>query len=921
MKYFLRVFSFFLPIFFITSMSYGQVTIKGKVVDENQEDLIGASVVLINPADSVLAAFSPTNSDGIFMLRRVKPGTYALQVSYVGYEPIEVEQVVTDEKLIELEPIVMKEMAEMLDGATITEERIAVRMKRDTVIYNADAFKTQENANVEDLLRKMPGIDVDKDGKITAQGEEVQEVLVDGKKFFGGDAKIATNNLPAKAIKEVQVFDKKSEQARFSGIDDGIANKTINLKLKDDYKKGAFGKVEAGYGTDERYRTALSLNSFAGDNQFSVLGQYNNINEQGFSFSDYIGFMGGMSNLSRGGVIRFGSNMPISDGLADGDTRSGGIGVNFNRQLNKNSRFNISYFYSDIDNATNTQFSRNYFLNNGGFDQLGNDFNDSNYKQHRISGSLQLEIDSMQEISFGTNLSLSDGDVLASSSTRSQDVVTASAINSSSANNTLDEETISGDASLTYRRKFKKKSRLLTTSLNYRINPSERTIFQENENAFFNEIEPKIENTDQRQFEDNANDKLDGSITWTEPLGKKRYIGLTYGYTRINNEANKEIYDREGGTMEKFNDELSNMYEQVTQYHKGELTYRWIFEKSNLNIRLGLQQSNLDGQILNRNIDVNETYVDFLPNLEYKYDFSRSKGITFAYETYVTQPTLQQLQPNIDNSNPIKLYVGNPDLDPAYTHTLRLRFRNWSQFNNTSLYSSASFSVVEDAIITSTNIDEELRQLRRPVNVGDNTIRGRFYINYGMPLRFMKARINVNANSRYNNQYTLLNDIASETDRWTNGVGLSLSNSKGEFIDWDLGVDHEWSVTNYVDRNDQKYSSQIVWLSLDKDIRAWSFGSELSYTFYDDNFSSPESVPLLEAYVSRLFLAKKVEARLTAFDILNENRGFRQSANTNYVEETISNTIGQYFMFSIRYNIGEFKNENSFHVTGRRRRR
>lgn len=323
------------------SAVFGQVsnvTLSGHLADSaTNEPLTGATVLLLQPTDSVMAAFNISNTEGEFLLRRVKPGNYILSISYIGYKSISQRLEISDSKNeTELGTIPMAAETELLKEALITEERVPVRISKDTIIYNADAFKTQPNDVVEDLLKRMPGIEVESDGSIKAEGEEVEQVLVDGKEFFGSDPKIATKNLPARAIKEVQVFDKKSDMATFSGIDDGLRSKTINLKLKEDYKKGMFGNALAGYGTDKRYTGKFNLNSFNKKSQLSTIGQLNNINEQGFSINEYINFMGGMSNVMRSGRFRINSQssaIPISDGLSNGDTDTGGIGLNLNHSF------------------------------------------------------------------------------------------------------------------------------------------------------------------------------------------------------------------------------------------------------------------------------------------------------------------------------------------------------------------------------------------------------------------------------------------------------------------------------------------------------------------------------------------------------------------------------------------------------------
>jgi len=274
---------------FIYSLSYSQsYKVTGTVQDSTDAPLIGATVVLLSPTDSVMTGFAITNGKGVFTIDDVKQGDQVLQITYIGYGTFENNVTVRGEgKSVDLGTIKLAGNTNLLDAVEIKGRFIPIVIKKDTVEYNADAYRVRPNATVEELLKKMPGIEVDKDGAITAQGEEVTKVTVDGKKFFGNDPKAATKNLPADAIKKVQVIDEKSKSAQFSGVDDGEDTKTINLELKEDKKKGYFGNVKAGYGTSDRVDSKLTLNSFNKKLQFSGILGYNNINENGFSFHKY----------------------------------------------------------------------------------------------------------------------------------------------------------------------------------------------------------------------------------------------------------------------------------------------------------------------------------------------------------------------------------------------------------------------------------------------------------------------------------------------------------------------------------------------------------------------------------------------------------------------------------------------------------
>jgi hypothetical protein len=845
-------------------------------------------------------------------------------VAYVGYENISRTIEVLDlADEMNMGAILLHPSTELLEGATITEERVAIRMNKDTVIYNADAFKTQPNDVVEDLLKKMPGIEVESDGTIKAEGEEVEKIYVDGKEFFGDDPKLATKNLPARAIKEVQVFDKKSDMAEFSGIDDGIRTKTINLKLKEDFKKGAFGTLTGGYGTEDRYNGKFNINSFSKKNQISTIGQLNNINEQGFSFNEYINFMGGMANVMRGGRVRINSSnsaIPIADGLSNGDTQTAGAGLNFNHEFNKKTKLNATYFFSDLNNVTTQNIYRNYFQNQGDFSTDEYNVTASDNQNHRVSARFEHEIDSTQSIRLSASLSANDQEYssLVNSQTFSNNKFKQ---NESLVDNVARGTNQNINSELFYRKKFNKKGRSVSSQLSYSVGPSDQNANLRSSNSFFDTL-TTLDNIYQDQIE-NANTRgLEFSTTWTEPIGRRKYLGLTYSYNLDQSDAKKDIYDLNSELMRTLNTDLSNEFDQRIQYQNAEVSFRWIQEKSNLNLGLGFQHSTLDGDIINRDIMIEEDYLHILPSLQWNYDFSRTKGVSVNYSTSINQPTLTQLQPIIDNTDPLNIYIGNPNLVPEYNHQIRLRFRNFSQFANTSLFGNINLTFTENNIVNSTTINERFIKTVTPVNI-DNNFRGTAWASYGAPLRFIDSRINVNANVSYTDGATFINNIKNNTERLSNTFGLNLENKKKEILDWRFGIDYTRSRTTYSEseQSDQVFSNQTYWADVSSNIKSWVIRSKINVDVFDDNFNSnQEPLPIWEASISKYIFNNKGEIKLTAFDLLDKNQGYTQNVDLNYFEEVRSNTIGRYFMLSFIYNIGTFK-QNAFQITGPRRRR
>lgn len=388
-----------------SQVAYAQkFSVKGRVLDNTSGALPSATVLLLQPSDSSLVSFSATNTEGYFEMNGVSRANYLLKITFMGFAPYYKQiQAPSDGAVLDMGTITLEPVANVLGEVVVKGEQSPVTIKKDTVEYNAGSFKTQPNAMVQDLLKQLPGVQVESDGSISVQGEKVQRVTVDGKEFFGKDPKLATQNLPADAVKKVQVYDKKSDQAEFTGIDDGKREKTINLALKEDRKNSTFGKVMAGAGTDERFESKASLNRFKKGEQLSFLGMANNVGQQGFGFQEYMGFTGGGMGANSGGSRRIVISSDNPDGVplnfggrSNGLTNTYAGGLNFNNQLGKNTEANGSYFLNHVAQDMRRNLERqsiwtdrdNFLLNEGTVQQ-------NTSTGHRANFSVDHKIDSV----------------------------------------------------------------------------------------------------------------------------------------------------------------------------------------------------------------------------------------------------------------------------------------------------------------------------------------------------------------------------------------------------------------------------------------------------------------------------------------------------------------------------------------------
>jgi hypothetical protein len=365
--------------------------------------------MLLAAKDSVLVSFAATDGTGKFLLKNVNAGNYLLKLSYVGFRTQTETLEIGEAAEVDLGSMTLSAAAEVLSEVEIKADHVPIQIKKDTIEYNADAFQTQPNAVVEDLLKRLPGLEVGADGSIKAQGEDVQNVFVDGKQFFGTDPKVATKNLPAKAVKKVKVYDKLSDMAEFSGIDDGQREKTINLELREEFKTGLFGTAEAGYGSDERYMAKTNINKFTKKTQLSVIGLLNNVNEQGFSFEEYVNFSGGMRSFGGGGRGG-GGGVPISEGISDGLTKTLAGGLNYNFEVGKKLDIRSSYFANGVDKNLLQNTFREGFLNGDTYNTYEDTESATDNYSHRLNLRAKYEIDSTQNVEFVGSGSIGGGD-------------------------------------------------------------------------------------------------------------------------------------------------------------------------------------------------------------------------------------------------------------------------------------------------------------------------------------------------------------------------------------------------------------------------------------------------------------------------------------------------------------------------------
>ncbi len=883
----------------VSFSSYAQkVVVKGQLLDSTFVGLPSATIMILLAKDSSLVNFGTSNTEGLFEIRNVAAGNYFLKVSYIGYHTLikhfETQPGVPE---VNLGKLTLQSQSKLLNEVTVKGEKAAVVVKKDTIEFNATVFKVKANATVEDLIKKMPGIEVARDGTVTAQGEQVQRVMVDGKEFFGRDPKLATRNLPADAVDKVQVFDKKSDQAVFTGIDDGQREKTMNLELKEEKRHAAFGNAMAGAGSNDRWQARSSLNKFSKGNQLSFLGMGNNINEQGFSFGDYANFGGGPG----GGGNNTGASL---SGQQNGIVTNAAGGVNSNSSYNKEkTKVNASYFYNHLDQFLTTDLQRVNYQKDGtyNFSQLSrqNTINDN----HRVNLTVEQKIDSFNSIKFNTNFSYNTSGQNVSSEGETWNVGNTALRNKNSQTTTSTSNSFTLNSNLLWRHRFAKKGRTLTSNFTYAY---ANTGANGNLNSVNNFYLPKDTTSvvSQTNTQTTISPTYGLTLTYTEPLGGRKYLEFDYNITSDINKVSRDVYDWQN-EQPTFNNKLSNRYNSNYLYSRPGINFKINRDRYNFTIGSAFQQTMLDGKLLLTNQSINRTFQAVLPVMHFNYDFAMGKRLRIDYTTSMQEPTISQLQPIINNSDQLNLSTGNPQLQPAYVNQLRMNFNSFSPEKFFSVFALINGNYTTNAIVSSQTTDPFGVRLTKPVNVGTGaSLSGNFSV--GIPITAIKSRVNIGPNYSVSRSINLINNEENKMIQQTLGGTVRYNFSLDEILIVDLSTNLSKQETSYSfnSQQNQSFFNQTYTSEVNVNfLKNYAFNTEFNYFDYRSattNFH--QTIPLWNVGVSRYMLKNRSgELKFAVINLLDYSLSVTQTASTNYLQQQTTNNLGRYIMLSFTY--------------------
>jgi len=908
-----------LVIISISVQAQSRGTLKGHLVDSTtKQSLKDASITVLDAQDSTLEVFGLSQSDGYFEIKNIALGNFLVQISFEGYKQVNRKiHLTADKNIVDLGEVFLKIRTKDLDEVIVTQSPIII--KKDTIEYNAGSFKTKPNAVVEDLLKKLPGVEVAKDGSIKAQGEQVQRVLVDGKRFFGDDPKMATKNLPPDIVDKIQVYDAQSDQSAFSGFDDGTRTKTINITTKKDKRKGVFGKAMAGGGDQGRYESSLNLNSFRNNQQISFIGQGNNVNRQAFTVQDILGVVGRSGGGGRGG----GGVGSTLQGLGAGNSSTGitttwAGGLNYKDVWSKQTEAYGSYFYNNlsIDNRTNSLTQR---LNaNADSTQFANQISNALNKNqnHRLNYNIEWTIDSASSLIIRPNITYQQ-------STNNGFSTTENTLNKAIALNSINQQTGSdnngynGTVDATFRHRFKKRGR--TYSINLTAGGTSNNGDASNYSITSNATMPSLPPLDQINHTTNDNKNISTTLSYTEPIAKNQLIELGYNYSyRITN-SNKNTFANTPFSPTGYAipvDSLSNIFENTNYSNRITIGYRIQNPKYNLGISNGIQLAALNSDNQSKGTSFGKNFTNIYPTANFTYNFTRTQNLRINYNGRTNQPSISQLQPVPDNSDQTNIVTGNPDLTQEFTHSVRVFYTSFNIFKMSNLFamvnlSSTSNKIVSDITQYASGNRAGTQRTSYANQNGAYSMTG--FFNYGFQLKRPKSNLNFTSNINHSRSVSLINHAINYTYNTSLGETVGWTMNLKEKLDLNFSSTSTYNIAKNTiqEQNNTDYFTQNLSIEPTYTFKSgWVLGSDFDYTYNSGRAAGYNtSVPLWNASVSKLLFKKQNgELKFSIYDLLNQNVAVTRTVTNNSIQDVQSNVLQRYFSITFTYNLRKFNN-------------
>lgn len=909
----------------------------GRVVDETDSAAVGVAAMILKTNDSTVVGAATTNEKGFFRIENLAPNTYILKISYIGYKD-QFKNFQLSENY-RVGKIQLKTLSKTLKEIEVKTQAVMATQNGDTTSFNSKAFKVNKDATAEDLVTKMPGVTV-VDGKVQAQGEDVKQVLVDGKPFFGDDPNSVLKNLPAEVIDKVQVFDRRSDQSQFTGFDDGNSSKTINIVTKTQFRNGVFGKVYGGYGYEDKYKGGAVINRFKDKQRFTVMAMTNNINEQNFSSEDLLGVMSSGSSNQRGGGMRGGGSSGGGRGgsggggyqqnnsdnflvnAKNGITTTNALGLNYSDQWGKNTTITTSYFFNWTDNKSSTTLLRQYLAGgNTGLNYNENSLANSNNYNHRLNVRFEHKLDSFNSFVLQPKFSLQMNDgtsELSGVNTKTVDLSTTSNKYKSNVNG------YSLSFPVLFRHNFRKRGRTFSIDLNPTYSPSGGNSSFVSYNSY-STTTTFVDTVDQKSDLTKYGLNSNSNVTYTEPMGKSGFLSVNYIFIYNYSQSEKNTFNKNSATNDySLRDSLvSNVFNTTYMANAAGVSYRYQKEKYNFSFGVNAQQAQLaKEQVFPSSSNSSRIFSSLLPNAQYQYKFSQKNNIRLTYRTNNSPPSIDQLQDVLNNSNSLQLSIGNPNLKQTFQHNLFARYTGVNTEKSTSTFIMLGGTYTDNYIGNSTiiaNNDTTVydkiflargSQISRQENLNNN-YNLRLFFNYSFPIKPIKSNLNINTGCNYSNVPALINNKLNYSKTTSPSFGLVISSNISENIDFTLSSTSSYNtVVNTLQTTlNSSYLNQSSKATVNVTLfKKLVLRGEYTNTYYSGLTASfNQNINLLNGALAFKFMKdNRAELRLFVFDILDQNKSIQRNITETYIEDTRTTILQRYYMLTFTYNIKNY---------------
>ena len=906
-----------LPTFSFMMQAQTTSSISGKLIEkESEEPVPMANIRILQQADSSFVTGKASDEKGLFSIP-VKNGSYIVHISYIGYHDIfRNVQVTSAAPNVKLGNIGLENDNILLSETVVTAKAPEITVRGDTLEYNADSYKVTESAVVEDLLKKMPGVEISSEGKITVNGKEITKILVDGEEFFSDDPKVASKNLPAKMVEKLQVLERKTEMAQMTGFDDGEEENVINLLVRPGMKEGLFGNAFAGYGSKDRYEANGMVNYMKDKDQYTFLGGINNTNNAGFS--DLAGAMFGNMG-GRGGRGRM-------FGGTDGISTSLNLGGNFSTQLSSRFKIGGNVRYGSTDTEVHSDVFTQNILSAG--NTLENESNRSNSKSRNFNMDLRMEWnpDDATTIIFRPNVSFYSNDRNEEGNFHTRNELSGDTINHGDSKYFSEGDGKNYGGNLDISRKLGKEGRVLSAQI--RANRSESDNSGSSvSSTFYNGTRPD-DLIDQRFTNTSDNTSWRAYISYVEPIGRNNFLQLAYEYSQNVSESDKDTRTQdESGQYTVLDSLYSKRLENNFRNQEIELNFKAVRENYDYMLGVSMEPSSSRSKTFigtDMIHDTKQNVLNFAPMAQLNYRWSRTHNLRLRYFGRTEQPSVTQLSPVIDVSDPLNIRYGNPDLKPSFQHRFNIRYQRSNPEKASSMMAFVNGGFTTNDIVSATITDVTTgRKETTYQNVSGNwNADGRLIFN--VPLKNIKFSISSMSFARYNQGYGYSKSIAGEdesnefTDEDKNtSRQLSLAESLGlnyrsDLFDFSIRGNVNFNnVTNSLEGQiDQQYfnygGSATTAIYLPWDLTLESDINYATNSGYADGFEQNEW--LWNASLQKtLFKQKSGTIRFKIYDILQQRSNINRSVTSNYIQDTTTNTLTSYFMVHFVYRFNIFK--------------